>query len=83
MKEVLEKYTQALVASEEDRTRLGKEIWATIVDQVYLIGCVGLSPAYSGVRVVKTSMGNVPARQYNGPDAKTSSPSRTMSVYFN
>ncbi|MER8887132.1 ABC transporter substrate-binding protein [Mesorhizobium sp. M0816] len=82
MKEILAKYTAALVASDEDRIRLGKEIWAALVDNVYCIGGVGLSPAYGGIRVVKNTMGNVPARQYNGPDAKTSAQSRLMSVFF-
>jgi peptide/nickel transport system substrate-binding protein len=82
MKEILEKYTAAFVASDEDRIQLGKEIWAAFVDNVYIIGGVGLSPAAGGVRVVKNTMGNVPARQYNGADAKTPAPSRTMSVFF-
>jgi len=82
MKEILAKYTAALVASDDNRIRLGKEIWAALVDNVYCIGGVGLSPAYGGIRVVKNTMGNVPARQYNGPDAKTSAQSRLMSVFF-
>nr|WP_233475845.1 ABC transporter substrate-binding protein [Bradyrhizobium brasilense] len=82
MKEILEKYTAAFIASDEDRIGLGKEIFAALVDNVYVIGGVGLSPAYGGVRVVKNTMGNVPARQYNGSDAKTSAPSRLMSVFF-
>ncbi|WP_168859299.1 ABC transporter substrate-binding protein [Bradyrhizobium brasilense] len=82
MKEILEKYAAAFIASDEDRIRLGKEILAALIDNVYVIGGVGLSPAFGGVRVVKNTMGNVPARQYNGSDAKTSAPSRLMSVFF-
>ncbi|RWK63386.1 ABC transporter substrate-binding protein [Mesorhizobium sp.] len=82
MKEILAKYSAGLVASDEDRIRLGKEIFAALADNVYCIGGVGLSPAFGGIRVVKNTMGNVPARQYNGPDAKTSAQSRLMSVFF-
>ncbi|MER9533835.1 ABC transporter substrate-binding protein [Mesorhizobium sp. M0309] len=82
MKEILAKYTAGLVASDEDRIRLGKEIWAALIDNVYCIGGIGLSPAFGGIRVVKNTMSNVPTRQYNGPDGKTSAQSRLMTVFF-
>ncbi len=49
---------------------------------MHAIGTVGLSPAFMGVRVVKNTMGNVPARQYNSPDVRTPSVSKVMTVYF-
>jgi peptide/nickel transport system substrate-binding protein len=67
---------------QEERVPVVKEIWALLVDNVHSIGTVGLSPAFMGVRVVKNTMGNVPARQYNSPDVRTPSVSRVMSVYF-
>lgn len=82
MKECYSKFSAAFTATDEERTKLAKEIWALLIDNVHLIGVVGLSPAYQGIRVVKTTMRNVPARQYNSPDGKTSAPSRTMTVFF-
>ena len=41
-----------------------------------------LLTASMGVRVAKTNMGNVPSRQYNSPDAKTSSISRPVTFFW-
>ena len=65
MKEALEKFQKAYTASEQERIKLCKEIYAIAVDEVFSIGTVGLSPASQGVRVVKTKLGNVPARIVN------------------
>ena len=45
---------------EEERIKLGKEIWQIAVEERGLIGVVGLRPASQGVRVVKNNMGNIP-----------------------
>jgi hypothetical protein len=47
---------------EEKRTAIAQEIWKLLVDQVWSIGIVGLSPAYMGTRVVNERLENVPAR---------------------
>lgn len=70
LRAAIEKFRQGFVAPEEERIRIGKELWADAVDQVNAIGIVGLSAASQGVRIVKNSMGNVPARQYNSPIVK-------------
>ena len=36
-----------------------------MVDEQFSIGTVGQSPAFMGVRIVSTSMGNIPSRQTN------------------
>jgi peptide/nickel transport system substrate-binding protein len=82
VKEVMEKWKKAFGVSEEEQVKLGKEIWATVVDEVFMIGVVGLAAAVSGVRVIKNTMGNVPARQYNGPDGKTPGTSRPATFFF-
>jgi peptide/nickel transport system substrate-binding protein len=82
MIKVMENFRKSFGLKLEDRVPLVKEIWALLVDNVHAIGTVGLSPAFMGVRVVKNTMGNVPARQYNSPDVRTPSVSRLMSVYF-
>ncbi len=82
MVKVMENYKRAFGMKFEDRVPVVKEIWALLVDNVHAIGTVGLSPAFMGVRVVKNTMGNVPARQYNSPDVRTPSVSKVMTVYF-
>ena len=82
MKGVLEKYTAALIASDEDRIRLGQEIWATFADNVYIIGCVGLSPAYGGRAGCQERDGQRAGPSVQRARCQTSSPSRLMSVYF-
>jgi peptide/nickel transport system substrate-binding protein len=67
---------------EEDRAALGKELWATYVDQVFNVGLVGLSPATLGVRVVNNDLGNVPGRMIVGTDAWTESIGRPETMYF-
>lgn len=66
----IEKFRQGFSAPEEERIKIGKELWADAVDQVNAIGIVGLSAASMGVRIVKNTMGNIPARQYSSPAVK-------------
>lgn len=80
--ELYEKFRAAYGVPEEERIELAKDIWEIIVDEVTMIGTVGLSPAAMGVRIVKTSMGNVPARQYNSPDVLNPAISRPASFYY-
>ena len=82
VKEVMEKWKKAFGVPEEEQVKLGKEVWATVVDEVFMIGVVGLAAAVSGVRVIKNTMGNIPARQYNSPDGKTPGTSRPVTFYF-
>ena len=69
-------------ASEDERTRNGKEIWRILVDNVYSIGTVGQSPAFMGVRLVKNTMGNIPERQVNAQHARTPFSSQPITFYF-
>jgi peptide/nickel transport system substrate-binding protein len=80
--ELMEKFRKAFGVTEEERVKLGKEIWMIAADEVYNIGVVGLGAAAMGVRIAKNNMGNVPGRQYNSPDAKTPSISRPVTFYF-
>jgi peptide/nickel transport system substrate-binding protein len=82
MVKVMDNYKRAFGMQMDERVPMVKEIWALLVDNVHAIGTVGLSPAFMGVRVVKNTMGNVPARQYNSPDVRTPSVSKVMTVYF-
>ena len=82
MKELMEKWKKAFGVPEKERIQLGKEVWKIAAEEVYIIGVVGLGPAANGVRIVKTNMGNIPARQYNSPDGKTPGISRPATFYY-
>lgn len=47
---------------EDKRDEIAKELWRMLVDEVWSIGLIGLSPAYMGTRVVNERLENVPAR---------------------
>jgi len=82
VKEVMTKFKRAFGVEEAEQVKIGKEIWATVVDEVFSAGVVGLAPAVSGVRMYKMNMGNIPARQFNSPDGKTPGTSRPVTFYF-
>ncbi len=82
LRELYAKFREAFFVPEEERIQLGKEIWEIVVEEVFKIGVVGLSPANMGVRVVNTTMGNSPDRQFNSPAVKTPSVSRPMTFFF-
>ena len=82
MKELMEKWKKAFGVPEKERIQLGKDIWKIAAEEVYIIGVVGVGPAANGVRIVKTNMGNIPARQYNSPDGKTPAISRPVTFYY-
>lgn len=82
MKKLIEAWSKAFGAPEEERITLGKEIWKIAVEEQWAIGTVGLSPAAQGVRVVNANMGNIPGRQYNSPDGMTPATSRPETFFF-
>ena len=63
MLKALDLFREAFGASEEKRIANAKEIWKIVVEEMWSIGTVGLSPAVMGVRIVKNNMGNVPDRR--------------------
>jgi peptide/nickel transport system substrate-binding protein len=82
LKELMEKWRKAFGVPEAERVQLGKEVWKIAAEEVYAIGVIGMGAASMGVRVVKNTMGNVPARQYNSPDGKTPGISRPVTFFF-
>jgi peptide/nickel transport system substrate-binding protein len=82
VKEVMANFNKAFGVPEDEQVKLGKQIWATVVDEVFSIGVVGLAAAVNGVRVTKNTMGNVPTRIYNSPDGKTPAIARPATWYF-
>jgi peptide/nickel transport system substrate-binding protein len=69
VRELMEKFRQALGTGGDEHIRTAKEVWKIAVDEVWAIGTVGQSPLITGVRVVKTKMGNIPERLSNGAAA--------------
>ncbi len=65
MRELMDKYRKSFSVKDQERIRLGKEIWKIALDEVWLIPVVSNSPASQGVRVIKTNMGNIPGRLWN------------------
>jgi peptide/nickel transport system substrate-binding protein len=82
LRELMDKWRMAFSVPEEERVKLGKEVWAIAADEVYAIGVIGMGAASMGVRIAKTNLGNVPSRQYNSPDAKTPSISRPVTFFW-
>jgi peptide/nickel transport system substrate-binding protein len=69
VRELMDTFRKALGTAGEEHIRHAKEVWKIAVDEVWAIGTVGQSPLITGVRAVKTSMGNIPERASNGAAA--------------
>ncbi len=75
-------YRSAAGKKEAERTKIAQEIWKIICEECWVIGTVGLSPAFAGVRIVKNNMGNVPTRQTNAQHARTPNTSHPATFFF-
>ena len=82
MLKALELFRGAFGLETEGRINAEKEIWKILVEEAYSIGTVGLSPAVMGVRVVKNTMGNQPARIFNGSSTLSPAQARPETYYF-
>jgi peptide/nickel transport system substrate-binding protein len=82
MRELMELYRQAFGVPREERIKLAREIWKIAVDEVWTIGTVGLSPGIQGVRVAKTTLGNLPARQWVSAVSDNPQISHPETFYF-
>jgi peptide/nickel transport system substrate-binding protein len=67
---------------EAERIKIAKEIWKILVEECWVIGTVGVSPAFMGVRIVKNNMGNIPTRQTNAQHARTPNTSHPATFFF-
>ena len=82
IKEAMTLYREAFSAPEKEHYELGKKIWKIALDEVWAIGTVGQSPGVMGVRVVKNTMGNQPARMFNGSSTLSPAQSRPETYFF-
>ncbi|HSF32550.1 MAG TPA: ABC transporter substrate-binding protein [Candidatus Tectomicrobia bacterium] len=69
VRELMDTFRKALGTAGDEHIRHAKEVWKIAVDEVWAIGTVGQSPLITGVRAVKTGMGNIPERLSNGAAA--------------
>ena len=82
MLKAFELYRSAGGQNTEESNATAQEIWKLIVDNVFSIGTVGISPAVMGIRIVKNNMGNIPARQANMQHARTPQSSHPATFFF-
>jgi len=75
-------YRSASGKPEAERVKIAQEIWKILADECWVIGTVGLSPAFMGVRIVKNTMGNIPERQANAQHARTPNTSHPATFFF-
>jgi peptide/nickel transport system substrate-binding protein len=82
IREIISLWQKAASVPEDERIKLGKEIFKIAADEVYVMGLVGLSPAMMGVRVVKNNMGNIPSRMVISLDGMSPGPSRPPTFFW-
>jgi peptide/nickel transport system substrate-binding protein len=82
MLEAFKLYDQAGGQNKEESDKTAQEIWKILVDNVFSIGTVGVSPAVMGIRIVKNTMGNIPAREVNMQHARTPQSSHPATFFF-
>jgi peptide/nickel transport system substrate-binding protein len=83
IRKALEIFRSAASKYADERAGMVQEIWKLLVDNVVSIGTVGLSPAVMGIRVVKNSLVNVPARQMNAQHCRTPCTSMPPTFFYN
>jgi peptide/nickel transport system substrate-binding protein len=82
MLRAFELYRSAAGKKDAERIRIAQEIWKIIVEECWVIGTVGLSPARLGVRVVKNNMGNIPARLANAQHVRNPNTAHPATFFF-
>lgn len=78
----LELFERAKGLPFEQRTELGQEILRLLGENVWVIGTVGVSPAFMGVVIVSNEMGNVPEVVPFSSPAQTPGNARPEQFYF-
>jgi peptide/nickel transport system substrate-binding protein len=81
IRQMMDWWVKGMGVSDEERIKLGREIWKIAAEDVYIIGIVGPGAA-SGVRVAKLNMGNLPARMYISPEGKAEGISRPVTYFY-
>jgi peptide/nickel transport system substrate-binding protein len=79
---MLDLFEQAKAVNADKRVELGKQIIQLYLDNMFVIGTVGLSPAILGVAIVKNYMGNVPDSVVGSTPGQTKGNSRPEQYFF-
>jgi peptide/nickel transport system substrate-binding protein len=82
MRQVMDLWRKGFTVPDKERVDIGKQIWKTALDDVWLISVVTNSPASQGVRVVKNNMGNIPERQWNSAVSDNPSIAHPETFFF-
>jgi peptide/nickel transport system substrate-binding protein len=82
MRELMEKYRKTFGVPDAERTKLAKDVWKIALDELWIIPVVSNSPASQGVRVIKNTMGNIPARLWNSAVSDNPHIAHTETWYF-
>jgi peptide/nickel transport system substrate-binding protein len=82
LKRALELFRSAAEQQEAERNKTAQEIWRILVDQQYIIGVVGQSPAQFGVRLVSRNLANIPGRACIAQHCRTPGTSHPETWFF-
>ena len=82
MKEMMDLYRKSYGMPDNERIQAAKQVWKILAEELWTIGTVGLSPATTGVRIVKNTMGNIPDRLFNSASHKSPGSSLPPTYYF-
>lgn len=82
LKDAMALYGRGLTATEEERVRIGQELFKLHADQVWSIGVLGFGLGIYGIYTASDRLGNVPARMRNTLHQKTPSNSLPMTFYY-
>jgi peptide/nickel transport system substrate-binding protein len=82
VRQVMDLWRKGFTVPDKERVDIGKQIWKTALDDVWLISVVTNSPASQGVRVVKNNVGNTPERQWNSAVSDNPSIAHPETFFF-
>jgi peptide/nickel transport system substrate-binding protein len=82
LKNVLEMLAKGPSVKEEERVKLGQEMYKLMADNVWQIGVISQGSNFMGVRVTNVNMGNVPSRIWNSPLYMNPNNVRPVTFYF-
>ena len=82
MAKVFALYRKGMTLGDKARVETGKEIWRIVLDEVWGIGTVGISPSIQGVRVVNNNLGNTASRHINSSTKDNPATSHPEQYYF-
>ena len=77
-----ELFRSAAGKKQPERVEIAQENWKIICEECWVIGTVGLAPAFMGVRLAKNNMGDIPARQTHAQHLRSPYTSHPATFFF-